>query len=66
MADFNKRIFGSDIDQKIKRKLLARQALAESPMSSPNESKQFIQIDDEQVDIGEAIGTHNFEKEGKH
>ena len=63
MADFNKRIFGSDIDQKIKRKLLARQALAESPMSSPNESKQFIEIDGEQVSIDEAIGTHNFSGE---
>ena len=40
MADFNKRIFGSDIDPKIKNKLLARQALADS--SNPNESIQFM------------------------
>ena len=60
MPDFNKRIFGSDIDPKIKRKLLARQALAESPMSSPNESKQFMEVDGKQVDIKDAIGTHNF------
>ena len=58
MTDFNKRIFGSDIDPKIKNKLIARQALAEDP--NPNESTQFMEIDGKQVDIKDAIGTHNF------
>jgi len=58
MADFNKRIFGSNIDPKIKNKLTARQALADNP--NPNESIQFMEIDGQQVDIRKAIGTHNF------
>ena len=58
MPDFNKRIFGSDIDPRIKNKLLARQALAENP--NPNESTQFMEVAGKQVDIKEAIGTHNF------
>ena len=58
MPDFNKRIFGSDIDPRIKNKLLARQALAENP--NPNESIQFMEVDGKQVDIKDAIGTHNF------
>ena len=62
MPDFNKRIFGSDIDPRIKNKLIARQALAES--ATPNKSIQFTEVGDEQVAIGEAIGTHNFNKDG--
>ena len=58
MPDFNKRIFGSDIDPRIKNKLIARQALANNP--NPNESKQFMEVDGKQVDIKDAIGTHNF------
>ena len=45
MADFNKRIFGSDIDPNIKNKLAARQALAKS--AAPNESAQSIEVDGE-------------------
>ena len=61
MADFNKRIFGSDIDPKIKNKLIARQALAEDP--NPNDSVQFTKINGKNVDINEAIGNHNFKKD---
>ena len=61
MADFNKRIFGSEIDSRIKNKLIARQALADNP--NPNESIQFMEINGEQVDISEAIQTHNFSGE---
>ena len=65
MADFNKRIFGSDIDPKIKNKLIARQALAEDP--NPNDSVQFTKINGKNVDIGEAIGgqdkVHNYSNE---
>ena len=61
MADFNKRIFGSNINQKIKNKLIARQALADNP--NPNESVQFVEVNGKQVNISEAIGTHNFSKE---
>ena len=63
MPNFNKRIFGSDIDPKIKNKLIARQTLADS--SAPNESIQFMEIDGKQVDIGQAIGNHNFSGEDK-
>jgi len=65
MPNFNKRIFGSNIDPNIKNKLIARQALADNP--NPNESIQFMEIGGEQVDIGQAIGTHNFSqnKDGK-
>ena len=30
---------------------------------NPNESVQFVEVDGKQVDIGEAIGNHNFSKE---
>ena len=62
MPDFNKRIFGSDIDPKIKNKLIARQALADSAI--PNESIQFTEINGEQIDIDKAIGRHNFKSFG--
>ena len=67
MTDFNKRIFGSEIDPKIKNKLAARQILAEDP--NPNESIQFTEINGEQIDLGEAIGgpgkVHNFSGDDK-
>ena len=62
MPDFNKRIFGSDIDPKIKNKLTARQALSDSAI--PNESIQFTEINGEQIDIDKAIGRHNFKSFG--
>ena len=61
MASFNKRVFGSEIDPKIKNKLLARQVLADDP--NPNDSVQFMEIDGKQIDLAEAIGTHNFSNE---
>ena len=60
MADFNKRIFGSDIDPNIKNKLIARQALADSAI--PNESIQFTKVDGKNVDISKdddySLGVH--------
>ena len=60
MADFNKRIFGSDIDPKIKNKLIARQILADGSNVNPNESVQFTEVGGRQINLAEAIGKHNF------
>ena len=58
-VNFNKRIFGSQMNPQIENKLRARQALAES--SNPNESIDFKEIDGQTVDIKGAIKTHNFD-----
>ena len=58
MVKFKKRLFGSDLDENIKRKLYARQQLAGYEQSEQSYTSD-IKIDD--VSFGEAIGDMNFD-----
>lgn len=62
MPNFNKKIFGSNIDARVKNRLMARQALSEN--ANPNDSIQFTDVNGKTMDLDEAVGTHNFKKDG--